>query len=66
MSELHDSSASYCPHCGEPVSTAQSTVADSAFATEAQGVIEDGNKHIIIDGAQVSAYILENDGGGSP
>ena len=66
MSELHDSSASYCPHCGEPVSTAQSTVADSAFAADAQGVIEDGDKHIIIDGSQVSAYILDGEGGDSP
>lgn len=63
MSDLLDASASYCPHCGNPVSTAQKTVADSPFASEAQGVIEDGNKHIIIDGAEVSAYVLDTGDG---
>ena len=65
MSELFDVEASYCPACGNVVDTAQSTVAESAFATDAQGTYEDAGKHVIVEGAQVSVYVhADQDGDG--
>ena len=65
MSDLRDVSASYCPACGNIAETAQSTVAESAFAAEAQGVYEAAGKHVVVEGAQVTAYVHgDRDGDG--